>query len=73
MARLRNLQVEFVSLVDKAAVRNPAKPDEPQRFLLTKSEERETMSEIDKAVERLAELEAGESTHDGPVMAAVDD
>lgn len=34
--QLRNLQVEFVSLVDQAAVRDPSSPTEPQRFLLYK-------------------------------------
>jgi hypothetical protein len=31
---LKNLDVEYVSLVDRAAVRDPSNPDEPQRFLL---------------------------------------
>lgn len=34
--QLRNLTVEFVSLVDRAAVRNPSSPTEPQTFLLFK-------------------------------------
>lgn len=38
MPRLTNLAVEYVSLVDRAAVRDPANPSLPQRFLLTKSE-----------------------------------
>ncbi len=47
---LRSLDVQFVSLVDRAAVRDPSNPDEPQRFLLFKRDsaadtepERETM------------------------------
>jgi hypothetical protein len=36
--RLKDLTVEFVSLVDRAAVRNAENPDEPQRFLLAKSD-----------------------------------
>ncbi|MHB1950166.1 MAG: hypothetical protein ACYCQK_01675 [Acidiferrobacteraceae bacterium] len=38
MPRLTNLTVDYVSLVDRAAVRDPANPTEPQRFLLAKSE-----------------------------------
>jgi hypothetical protein len=37
-AQLRNLAVEYVSLVDRAAVRDPANPGEPQTFLLWKAE-----------------------------------
>lgn len=35
---LRNLDVQFVSLVDRAAVRDPSNPTEPQRLLLWKAE-----------------------------------
>ena len=38
MPKLTNLTVEYVSLVDRAAVRDPSNPTEPQRFLLWKSE-----------------------------------
>jgi hypothetical protein len=38
-SRLRELMVEFVSLVDRAATRDPSDPTQPQRFLLTKSED----------------------------------
>ena len=38
MPLLQNLDVQWVSLVDRAAVRNPTEPSEPQRFLVTKSE-----------------------------------
>lgn len=38
MPRLQNLAVEWVSLVDRAAVRDPSNPTEPQRLLLWKSE-----------------------------------
>jgi hypothetical protein len=38
MPRLQNLDVEFVSLVDRAAVRDPSNPTEPQRFLVWKAE-----------------------------------
>lgn len=38
MPELRDLTVEFVSLVDRAAVRDPSNPTEPQRLLLWKSE-----------------------------------
>jgi hypothetical protein len=38
MPELRNLEVEFLSLVDRAAVRDPSSPTEPQRFLLWKKE-----------------------------------
>jgi hypothetical protein len=37
--RLHELIVEFVSLVDRAATRDPNKPGEPMRFLLTKQED----------------------------------
>jgi hypothetical protein len=36
--RLTDLQVEFVSIVDRAAVRDPQNPTEPQRFLVWKSD-----------------------------------
>lgn len=36
--RLSDLNVEFVSLVDRAAVRDPSNPTEPQKFLLWKAE-----------------------------------
>lgn len=36
--RLTNLNVEFVSLVDRAAVRNPQNPTEPQRLIFWKAE-----------------------------------
>jgi hypothetical protein len=36
--RLTDLNVEFVSLVDRAAVRNAENPTEPQRFLVWKAE-----------------------------------
>lgn len=36
--QLTDLSVEFVSLVDRAAVRDPANPAEPQKFLLWKAE-----------------------------------
>src|SRR5947209_7749183 len=36
MSRLTDLDVAFVSLVDRAAVRAPSKPTEPQRFLFLK-------------------------------------
>jgi len=35
---LSNLDVSYVSLVSRAAVRDPSNPSEPQRFLLTKHE-----------------------------------
>jgi chromosome segregation ATPase len=35
---LRNLDVSWVSLVDRAAVRDPSNPSEPQRFLVWKAE-----------------------------------
>jgi hypothetical protein len=73
MAQLRNLQVEFVSLVSKAATRNPAKPDEAQRFLLLKSEQGETMSNMEKAAEKLAEHEAGSDRAMDRVMNAVNE
>lgn len=38
MPRLQNLAVEYVSLVDRAAVRDPMNPSEPQKFLLWKAE-----------------------------------
>ena len=38
MPLLQNLDVEYVSLVDRAAVRNPTNQSEPQKFLLWKRE-----------------------------------
>lgn len=38
MPQLTNLDVEFVSLVDRAAVRDPVEQSEPMRFLITKRE-----------------------------------
>src|SRR5579871_2796412 len=38
MPHLQDLSVEWVSLVDRAAVRDPSAPTEPQKFLLWKSE-----------------------------------
>lgn len=38
MPHLQDLDVQYVSLVDRAAVRDPSNPTEPQRFLLWKSE-----------------------------------
>lgn len=37
--RLSDLDVSFVSLVNRAAVRDPSNPTEPMRFLLTKGEQ----------------------------------
>jgi hypothetical protein len=37
MPQLQNLDVQFVSLVDKAAVRDPSNPTQAQRFLLWKA------------------------------------
>lgn len=38
LSNLTGLDVDFVSLVSRAAVRNPSRPTEPMRFALTKSE-----------------------------------
>jgi len=38
MAQLKDLRVDFVSLVDRAAVRDPQNKSEPRRFLLYKRE-----------------------------------
>jgi hypothetical protein len=38
MPSLEDLQVDFVSLVDRAAVRDPENPDEPMRWLIWKRE-----------------------------------
>jgi hypothetical protein len=40
-ANLRDLNVEFVSFVKRAAVRDPQNPTEPQRFLLWKADQTE--------------------------------
>lgn len=67
MPNLVNLDVEFVSLVDRAAVRNPTNQSEPQRFLLFKKEsgantdpEGGTMSEAELS----AALEKAETERD---------
>jgi uncharacterized small protein (DUF1192 family) len=64
---LKNLDVTHVSLVDRAALRDPSNPDQPQKFLLFKKESGEpeggkvTIDSINKriaAVEReIEELE----------------
>lgn len=66
--QLKNLEVEFVSLVDRAAVRDPSSPTEAQRFLLWKAEsgdntdptEGGTMNEA----EQTAALQKAESERD---------
>jgi hypothetical protein len=69
--RLQNLVVEYVSLVDRSAVRDPSDPDEPQRFLLTKNDdaptvektmqdEKQRIANRDEALEDLADLQKRE-------------
>jgi hypothetical protein len=55
---LRDLDVEFVSLVDRAAVRNAERPDEPQRFLIFKRADAqgEAMTQDDAISEALTTL-----------------
>ncbi len=53
MPELRNLDVQWLSLVDRAAVRDPSDPDQPQRFLLWKRESGEPEPEPN-----LADLQA---------------
>lgn len=72
MPELRNVNVDFVSLVDRAAVRDPSAPSEPRRFLVWKAErgadpnqpggnmpqtEQELRDELAKAQKRIAKLE----------------
>jgi hypothetical protein len=45
MPELKNLVVEWLSLVDRAAVRDPSSPTEPQKFLLWKRESGEPEAE----------------------------
>lgn len=61
MAILRNLEVTWVSLVQRAAVRDPQDPDQPQRFLAMKSDTNEgvtdmSTTELSKAEQTIVEL-----------------
>lgn len=58
MPKLVNLDVEYVSLVDRAAVRNPSNPTEPQRFLLWKRESGEPTKKGDSVPENTDDLRA---------------
>lgn len=59
--RLTDLNVEFVSLVDRAAVRNAENPTEPQRFLVWKADETPNeggpVAEIDEVRDSLEKAE----------------
>jgi hypothetical protein len=61
MPELKDLDVHTVSFVDKAAVRDPANPGEPMRFLLWKSEgaviEKDQPTPADVHVESLVAAE----------------
>jgi hypothetical protein len=60
--QLTELEVEWVSLVDRAAVRDPSEPSEPQRFLLAKSDipiwKADPGSEMDQLLDALAKAES---------------
>lgn len=69
MPQLQNLDVEFVSLVDRAAVRSPSNPTEPQKFLLYKKEsganpDSPKGGNVDKSEELSAALEKAEAERD---------
>ncbi len=55
MPELRNLDVQWLSLVDRAAVRDPSDPTEPQKFLLWKADRGEPEPEPEP---NLADLQA---------------
>jgi hypothetical protein len=65
--RLTDLNVEYVSLVDRAAVRNADNPTEPQRFLVWKAERGDpdptggTMTEAEIAALAKAEKDASDA------------
>ena len=61
--QLTDLRVDFVSLVDRAAVRDPEKPDDPMRFLLWKRDQAPTdqsvVGQTIAAIRRTTEARAG--------------
>lgn len=66
--QLRNLDVRFVSLVDRAAVRDPNNPTEPQKFILFKRDsgadpdpQGGSMTEEERAALQKAEQERDEA------------
>lgn len=86
MSRLKNLDVEFVSLVKRASSRDPADESEPQRFLLTKSDQRPSdvsdwreyssrQAAVDEAVAGAHDDEDDEEENDeaAPTRAAIAD
>jgi hypothetical protein len=66
--QLRNLGVQFVSLVDRAAVRNPENPTEPQRFLVYKRDNQG--GDMPTTEELTAELQKMEDARDEMEKAA---
>lgn len=62
MPTLSDLQVDFVSLVDRAAVRDPIQQSDPMRFLLWKRDHNKEATVPDKTTEELqAELTKAEA------------
>lgn len=49
-SQLRDLKVDFISLVDKAAVRDPKDPTKPRRFLLWKAEDGAPLNNEEKTM-----------------------
>jgi hypothetical protein len=62
--QLQNLDVQFVSLVDKAAVRDPSNPTQAQRFLLWKAqdfdpdEQFEVQDDVSDVLAKVASVQA---------------
>jgi hypothetical protein len=76
--QLKALDVEFVSLVDRAAVRNAETPSEPQRFLVWKRETPppeggQTMPEIDEVRADLEKAERDRDEANAALQKAQDD
>jgi hypothetical protein len=74
MNQLRNLDVRFVSLVNRAAVRQAEDPSQPQRFLIWKSDSSTQGDDMPATVEKTAEeikadLEKAEQERDAALEA----
>lgn len=66
MGNLRDVVVDFVSLVDRAANRDPEDPLEPNRFLLRKSESRDDLTTTIR--DEISKIEATPTSDVAPVV-----
>jgi hypothetical protein len=53
MAQLKDLKVDWVSIVSKAAVRDPTDPTKPRRLLLWKSEHDSRLAGLQEALDKI--------------------